>query len=157
MISLPRQITTDDIVETTITSTTQKQETNTKENTSKEDLNSRKNIERKEMLTIVLPTLNEEEAIGKVIDELKHEGYENILVVDGYSTDFTVKIAKERDAKVVLQKGKSWSHKNSNRTSQDTIHTHNGRRRYLQPQRHRKLQRISRIQRTTRTTEYIDN
>ena len=58
------------------------------------------------MLTIVLLTLNEEEAIGTVIDELKHEGYENILVVDGYSTDFTVKIAKEKGAKVVLQKGK---------------------------------------------------
>jgi len=62
-------------------------------------LNSKKNIKRKEMVSIVLPTLNEEEAIGTVIDELKHEGYENILVVDGYLTDFTVKIAKERSQK----------------------------------------------------------
>lgn len=62
-------------------------------------MNSKKNIKRKEMVSIVLPTLNEEEAIGTVIDELKHEGYENILVVDGYSTDFAVKIAKERSQK----------------------------------------------------------
>ena len=45
-------------------------------------MNSKKNIKRKEMVSIVLPTLNEEEAIGTVIDELKHEGYENILVVE---------------------------------------------------------------------------
>ena len=43
----------------------------------------------KDDVTVVLPTLNEEEAIGKVIEELKQVGYHNILVVDGYSTDRT--------------------------------------------------------------------
>jgi len=54
----------------------------------------------------VVPTLNEEEAIGNVIDELKQEGYNKILVVDGYSTDNTVKIAEDGGARVILQHGR---------------------------------------------------
>lgn len=60
----------------------------------------------KNQLTVVLPTLNEEKAIGTVIEELKSEGYTNILVVDGYSQDNTVKIALEKGAKVIYQIGK---------------------------------------------------
>lgn len=60
----------------------------------------------KDSVTVVLPTLNEEKAIGSVIDELLSEGYTNILVVDGYSTDDTVKIAREKGVRVVYQKGK---------------------------------------------------
>jgi glycosyltransferase involved in cell wall biosynthesis len=56
-------------------------------------------------VTVVLPTLNEEEAIGQVIDELRGEGYGNILVVDGYSRDRTVEIAGEKGVKVVYQRG----------------------------------------------------
>ena len=58
-----------------------------------------------EELTIVIPTLNEADAIGKVIDELKKYGYNNILVVDGRSDDGTAKIAKEKGAYVILQEG----------------------------------------------------
>ncbi len=47
----------------------------------------------KNELTVVIPVLNEEEAIGLVLDEVKQEGYNNILVVDGYSKDVTIKIA----------------------------------------------------------------
>ena len=54
-------------------------------------------------LTIVIPTLNEEEAIGKVIDELRALGYNNILVVDGHSKDRTVEIVRKRGVKVILQ------------------------------------------------------
>ncbi len=59
-------------------------------------------------LTIVIPTLNEAEAIGKVIDEILAVGVprENILVVDGGSTDGTVLIAKSKGVRVVLQEGK---------------------------------------------------
>ncbi|MEM2178051.1 MAG: glycosyltransferase [Candidatus Methanomethylicaceae archaeon] len=56
-------------------------------------------------VTIVLPTLNEEEAIGKVIDEIKAEGFKNILVVDGYSSDRTVEIAKSKGVEVIFQEG----------------------------------------------------
>lgn len=60
----------------------------------------------KQKVTIILPALNEEEAIGIIIDELRDEGYMNILVVDGYSKDNTVKIASEKSVRVVYQHGK---------------------------------------------------
>ena len=57
----------------------------------------------KDDVTVVIPTLNEEDAIGQVIWELKQAGYRNILVVDGYSTDGTVKVAESNRCGVVLQ------------------------------------------------------
>ncbi|MEM3739753.1 MAG: glycosyltransferase family 2 protein [Candidatus Korarchaeum sp.] len=63
----------------------------------------------KEQVTVVLPTLNEERAIGRVIDELLQEGYNNILVVDGYSTDKTVEIARSKGVKVIFQIGRGKS------------------------------------------------
>jgi dolichol-phosphate mannosyltransferase len=50
----------------------------------------------KDQLTIVIPVKNEELAISPVIDELLEEGYSNILVVDGYSTDKTLQILEEK-------------------------------------------------------------
>lgn len=55
---------------------------------------------------IIIPTLNEEESIGNVIDGFKRLGYDDILVIDGNSTDRTREIAKEKGAKVVVQSGK---------------------------------------------------
>jgi len=59
----------------------------------------------KDMVTIVLPVLNEEDAIGLVVQELQAEGYKYILVVDGYSVDNTVKIARGAGASVIKQHG----------------------------------------------------
>ncbi len=59
----------------------------------------------KDEVTIVLPVLDEEAAIGKVLDALKREGYPNVLVVDGYSQDDTVKIARAAGAQVITQHG----------------------------------------------------
>ena len=56
-------------------------------------------------VTVVIPTLNEEEAIGPVLEELRGEGYRNILVVDGWSRDRTVEIAEGMGAIVVMQHG----------------------------------------------------
>jgi glycosyltransferase involved in cell wall biosynthesis len=36
---------------------------------------------------IVIPAYNEEKVIGKVIADIKKEGYRNIIVVDDGSTD----------------------------------------------------------------------
>ena len=65
-------------------------------------------MEKAKELTIIIPTLNEEKAIGKVLDELIELGYDKdrIIVVDGYSSDRTVEIARERGVKVVYQEGK---------------------------------------------------
>jgi dolichol-phosphate hexosyltransferase len=57
-------------------------------------------------ITVVIPTLNEEEAIGKVLNELQSLGFKNIVVVDGYSTDGTVEIAKQFGVKTISQHGK---------------------------------------------------
>lgn len=53
----------------------------------------------------MLPTLNEENGVRLLVDELKLLGYYKILVVDGYSTDETALIAGEKGASVVLQHG----------------------------------------------------
>jgi dolichol-phosphate mannosyltransferase len=66
------------------------------------------------LLVIILPTLNEERTIGKVIDEipraiLEERGYQvKILVVDGNSTDLTRQIAQEKGVEVIIEprKGK---------------------------------------------------
>lgn len=60
----------------------------------------------KDEVTIVLPTLNEEEAIGQIICELRQSGYHNILVVDGYSIDGTTKVAESNGGIVIFQHSK---------------------------------------------------
>jgi dolichol-phosphate mannosyltransferase len=62
--------------------------------------------ELNKLVTVVIPTLNEEEAIGRVIRDVKHEGYYNILVIDGHSSDNTVERALQNDVSVIYQKGK---------------------------------------------------
>lgn len=59
----------------------------------------------KESVTVVITTLNEAEAIAKTIEEVKTEGYTNILVVDGYSTDGTAELARAMGVKVLYQHG----------------------------------------------------
>jgi dolichol-phosphate hexosyltransferase len=63
----------------------------------------------KDAVTFIIPTLNEEGAIGKVIEETRRAGFESILIVDGGSTDKTVELAEQKGAKVIFerQKGKT--------------------------------------------------
>ena len=60
----------------------------------------------KDDVTVLIPALNEERAIGLVVRELVSEGYRNVLVVDGHSTDRTAEVAKEADATVIYQEGR---------------------------------------------------
>ena len=60
----------------------------------------------RDQVTVIIPTLNEEEAIGPLIDETKALGYHKILVVDGYSKDGTTKIAGDHGAAVITQHGR---------------------------------------------------
>ena len=56
----------------------------------------------KDKIEILIPTLNEEGNIEKVIHELKNEGYNNITILDGNSTDQTVNIAKNNGCRVLV-------------------------------------------------------
>ena len=52
---------------------------------------------------MLIPTLNEQEAIKEVIQEATSTGFTNILVVDGFSSDRTREVAATLGARVVLQ------------------------------------------------------
>ncbi|WP_435154292.1 S-layer glycoprotein N-glycosyltransferase AglJ [Haladaptatus sp. DFWS20] len=58
-----------------------------------------------EDVCVLIPTLNEAETIGDVIDGFQEQGFSNILVVDGSSDDETQEIAKSRGARVIEQAG----------------------------------------------------
>ena len=60
----------------------------------------------KDDVCILIPTLNEGPTIGNVVREFTALGYTHILVIDGRSTDNTVKIAREAGANVRTQSGK---------------------------------------------------
>jgi glycosyltransferase involved in cell wall biosynthesis len=51
----------------------------------------------KDDITVVVPVKNEESAISLVLDELFQEGYSNVLVVDGYSSDDTLRVLGEKE------------------------------------------------------------
>lgn len=59
----------------------------------------------KDEVCILIPTLNEGLTIGNVVKEFKALGYNNILVMDGRSTDNTVKTARDAGAVVKTQSG----------------------------------------------------
>ena len=60
----------------------------------------------KDEVCILIPTLNEDVTIGQIVWEFNGLGYNHILVIDGNSTDNTVKIAREAGALVRTQSGK---------------------------------------------------
>lgn len=65
--------------------------------------------EAMETVAVIIPTLNEERSIGKVIDsvpvaDLSQRGLKTVVyVIDGQSTDNTRKIAVERGAQLILE------------------------------------------------------
>ena len=61
-------------------------------------------------ISVVIPTLNEEESIGQVLDKIpKDKKYEwEIIIVDGNSKDRTQEIAEKKGAKVIIEKRKGY-------------------------------------------------
>jgi glycosyltransferase involved in cell wall biosynthesis len=62
-------------------------------------------------IVVVIPTLNECKAVGKVLTTVKNVlgGYEyRVLVVDGHSTDGTDEIARDMGADVIYQRGRGY-------------------------------------------------
>ena len=66
-------------------------------------------VMRQPDICIILPALNEEPTIGKVIDEipkqaLEREGHQvEVLVVDNNSSDRTRQVAEEKGARVITE------------------------------------------------------
>jgi glycosyltransferase involved in cell wall biosynthesis len=54
-------------------------------------------------IAVVIPALNEEQAIGYVLDELPKEKIEQIIVADNGSTDKTAEVARRKGADVVFE------------------------------------------------------
>jgi dolichol-phosphate mannosyltransferase len=54
---------------------------------------------------VLIPTYNEAETIGDVVDEFREEGFSNVLVIDGGSEDGTADVASDHGARVVMQSG----------------------------------------------------
>ncbi|AFK19286.1 S-layer glycoprotein N-glycosyltransferase AglJ [Haloferax mediterranei ATCC 33500] len=54
---------------------------------------------------VLVPTYNEAETIAEVVADYRDEGFGNVLVVDGDSTDRTRELAEEAGARVVVQSG----------------------------------------------------
>ncbi|TGC07287.1 S-layer glycoprotein N-glycosyltransferase AglJ [Methanolobus halotolerans] len=59
-----------------------------------------------EDVCVLIPALNEEATIGQLIKDFRSEGFDNILVIDGHSSDRTRDIAEAEGAEVVVQSGR---------------------------------------------------
>ncbi|MCW4000692.1 MAG: glycosyltransferase family 2 protein [Candidatus Bathyarchaeota archaeon] len=55
---------------------------------------------------VAIPAYNEEKNIGDVLTQLNQLGFTKILVIDGLSSDGTLKVAERNGAKIVLQDGR---------------------------------------------------
>src|SRR5581483_11687623 len=54
-------------------------------------------------VTVVIPVLNEEEAIGKVVSAIARDVVGEVIVVDGGSRDRTVEVARAAGARVLVE------------------------------------------------------
>jgi hypothetical protein len=62
----------------------------------------------KNKVSIVIPTLNEEEGISLILRKIPPDLNCETIVVDGCSTDRTVEMAKKHGAKVIIEKRKGY-------------------------------------------------
>jgi glycosyltransferase (TIGR04182 family) len=60
---------------------------------------------RREDVSVLVPTYNEAETIVTVVEEYRDQGYDDVLVVDGGSTDGTQQLAADAGARVEQQRG----------------------------------------------------
>jgi len=55
-------------------------------------------------ITLLIPTLNEIEGMKEIMPQIKPEWYDQLLIVDGKSTDGTIEHCKEMGYPIVIQK-----------------------------------------------------
>jgi len=59
------------------------------------------------LVSITIPTKNAEKTLGLCLEAVKNQTYPNIetIVIDSYSTDKTLDIAKKHGVKIVMCRG----------------------------------------------------
>ncbi len=57
-------------------------------------------------VTLLLPTLNEVNGMKAIMPKIKPEWYDQLLIIDGQSTDGTIEYAKEQGYEIVIQQKK---------------------------------------------------
>ncbi|MDH7597359.1 MAG: S-layer glycoprotein N-glycosyltransferase AglJ [Methanothrix sp.] len=60
---------------------------------------------KRDDVCVLIPTLNEAGSIRGVIEDFRRMGFQDILVIDGHSTDGTPDLAREAGARVIVQSG----------------------------------------------------
>ena len=55
-------------------------------------------------ITLLIPTLNEIDGMKTIMPQIKEEWYDQLLIVDGQSTDGTIEHCKEKGYPIVVQK-----------------------------------------------------
>ncbi|MCD4781367.1 MAG: glycosyltransferase family 2 protein [Candidatus Omnitrophica bacterium] len=61
-------------------------------------------------VTILIPTLNEIDGMKTIMPRIKKEWYDQILIVDGQSTDGTIEYAKKKGYEIIVQQKKGMRH-----------------------------------------------
>jgi glycosyltransferase involved in cell wall biosynthesis len=65
----------------------------------------------KEMkVTLLIPTLNEVDGMKAIMPRIKPEWYDQILIIDGQSTDGTIEFARQKGYPLIIQKQKGMRH-----------------------------------------------
>jgi len=62
----------------------------------------------KKLVSVTIPTFNSEKTLGKTLESVKNQTCKNveIIVIDSYSKDRTLEVAKKFGAKIIMCKGK---------------------------------------------------
>lgn len=63
-----------------------------------------------QIVDVIIPVLNEQNAVGLVIDEIPKERVRNIIVVDNGSTDDSIEVAKSRGAIVLEESARGYGY-----------------------------------------------
>ncbi|MDP8212224.1 MAG: glycosyltransferase [Candidatus Zapsychrus exili] len=61
-------------------------------------------------VTLLIPTLNEIDGMKAIMPKIKPEWYDQLLIIDGQSTDGTIEYAKSQGYEVVVQQKKGMRH-----------------------------------------------
>lgn len=61
-------------------------------------------------ITLLIPTLNEVNGMKAIMPRIKPEWYDQLLIVDGQSTDGTIDFVKEKGYQLVIQQQKGMRH-----------------------------------------------